>query len=104
MPDQRLDAAHPGTDRALREQLDQPELPGAVHVRAAAQLAGVVADLDDADLVAVLLAEQRHRAEPAGLVLGGDEGAHLLVVLQHGVDLVLDLVAAPRPAPRRRAR
>ena len=90
-PDQRLDPPHAGADRGLRQQLDQAELPGAVHVGAAAQLAGVVADLDHAHRVAVLLAEQRHRADPAGLLLRGDERAHLVVVEQHGVDLVLDV-------------
>ena len=48
--DQRLDPAHAGADRRLAEQLDQAELAGARGVRAAAQLAGVVADLDDAHL------------------------------------------------------
>ena len=67
--DQRLDPAYPGADRRLGEDLHQAELAGAGHVRAAAQLAGVVADLDDPHLVAVLLAEQRHRADPARLLL-----------------------------------
>ena len=101
--DQRLDTAHAGADRRLAEQLDQAELAGAVHVRAAAQLAGVVADLDDADLVAVLLAEQRHRAHRPRLVWRGVEGADLEVVDEHLVDLLLD-VAQHRSAARRPAR
>jgi hypothetical protein len=60
-------------------------------VRAAAQLPGVVADLDHPHLVAVLLAEERHRADPPRLVLRGDERAHLVVVQQDVVDLVLDV-------------
>ena len=60
--DQRLDAAYAGADRRLAEQLDHAELAGAAGVRAAAELARPVADRDHAHLVAVLLAEQRHRA------------------------------------------
>ena len=67
--DQRLDAAHAGADRRLAEELDQAELAGALRVGAAAELARPVADRDDADLVAVLLAEQRHRADVARLLL-----------------------------------
>jgi len=47
---------------AFGEQLDHAQLPGPVHVRTAAQLAGVVADLHHPDRVAVPLAEQRHGA------------------------------------------
>ena len=90
-PDQRLDAAHARADRRLAEQLDHADDRAARHVRAAAQLARVVADLDDAHLVAVLLAEHRDRAEPPRLVLVGDEPAHLEVAQQHLVDLVLDV-------------
>ncbi len=65
--DQRLDPPHAGADRRLAEQLDHAELAGARGVGAAAQLAGVVADLDTTrTCVAVLLAEQRHRADRAG--------------------------------------
>ena len=48
---------------------------------AAAQLARPlpVADLDHPHHVAVLLAEQRHRAEPLGLVTGGLDRAHRVV-------------------------
>ncbi len=89
--DQRLDPADAGADRRLGEDLHQAELAGPGDVRAAAQLAGVVADLDDPHLVAVLLAEQRHRAQPARLVLRGDERVHLEVAQQHLVDLLLDV-------------
>src|SRR6266511_4193803 len=90
--DQRRDPAHPGPDRRLVQDLDHPELAGARGMGTAAQLARVVADLDDADLVAVLLAEQRHRADPARLLLRGDERVHLQVAHQHLVDLLLDVV------------
>src|SRR5690606_3450422 len=48
--DQRLHAAHARADRLLAQHLDQAELAGAVDVGAAAELAGVVADLDHPDL------------------------------------------------------
>ena len=67
--DERLDPAYAGADRGLAEQLDHAELAGAAGVRAAAELARPVADRDDAHLVAVLLAEQRHRAGLHRLVL-----------------------------------
>ena len=70
----------------------RPSWPERGHVRAAAQLPRVVADLDDPDPLAVLLAEQRHRAEPARLGLRGDERVHLEVADQHLVDLLLDVV------------
>src|SRR5674536_260143 len=84
-PDQRLHPAKPGPDRGLAEDLDQPELAGALGVGTATHLARVVAHLDDADLVAVPLAEQRHRPDPPRLGLVGDEGADLQVVDQYGV-------------------
>lgn len=97
--DERLDPAHAGADRRLGEDLDEAELGGAGHVRAAAQLAGVVADLDDPDPLAVLLAEQRHGADPARLLLGGDEGVHLEVGQEHLVDLLLHVVQHARRHP-----
>ena len=42
------------------QQLDQADLAGGPGVHAAAEFGGEVADLDDADLVAVLFAEERH--------------------------------------------
>src|SRR5674536_298389 len=90
-PDQRLHPAKPGPDRGLAEDLDQPELAGALGVGTATQLSGVVAHLDDANLVAVPLAEQRHRPDPPRLGLVGDEGADFQVVDQYGVHLVLDV-------------
>jgi hypothetical protein len=62
-----------------------------VHVGATAQLLRVVADRDDADLVAVLLAEERDRAGLARLVQREDLRTHVVVVQQHVVDLVLDV-------------
>ena len=83
------------------QDLHQAELAGAGHVRAAAQLPRVVADLDHPDLIAVLLAEQRHRADPARLLLRGEERVHLEVAQQHLVDLLLHVVQHrwARPPP-----
>ena len=58
-------------------------------MRAAAQLARVIADLDHPDLIAVLLPEQGQRAQLARLLLGGVERVHVQVVDQDIVDLVL---------------
>ena len=71
----------------------QADLGGRAHVRAAAELARVlaVADLDHAHDVAVLLAEQRHRAEPLGLLERRRDRAHRVVGEDPGVDLVLDV-------------
>ena len=81
--------------------LTRPSWPELCDVGAAAELAGVVADLDDADLVAVLLAEQRQRAHRPGLRLRGVEGVDLEVVDEDRVDLVLDVAQHAR---RHRAR
>src|SRR6266702_792034 len=86
---QRLDPAHARADGRLAEHLDEAKLAGPGHVRAAAQLARVVADLDHPDLVAVLLPEQGQRAQLARLLLGGVERVHVQVVDQDIVDLVL---------------
>ena len=81
---------------ALEVSRDDPEradLGGRAHVRAAAQLARVlaVADLDHPHDVAVLLAEQRHRAEPLGLVERRRDRAHRVVARDPLVDPVLDV-------------
>ena len=69
------------------------DLGGVADVRAAAQLARVVAlaDLHHAHHVAVLLAEQRHRAEALGLLQRGGDRAHRVGVGDPGVHLVLDV-------------
>ena len=63
------------TGLSLRDH-ERADLCGRANVRAAAQLARVVVDLDDAHLVAVLLAEEHHRAELARLVDRRHERAH----------------------------
>ncbi len=57
-------------------------------MRAAAQFPRVVAHLNDADLLAVLLPEQRERAQCPRLFNRGVEGTNVEVVDQHLIDLV----------------
>ena len=59
----RLDPAQVGADRALAHDLDRADEAERVHVRAAAQLDRVLARLEHAHEVAVLVAEERDRAE-----------------------------------------
>ena len=61
---ERLDAAHAGGDAGFFGDDERPDVAGGAHVRAAAELDAESGDRHDADLVAVLLAEQRHRARP----------------------------------------
>ncbi|EGY00849.1 hypothetical protein AZA_84542 [Nitrospirillum viridazoti Y2] len=95
---QRLDTAHAGGDGALRHDLEQADVTGAAHMGAAAQLHGVLtaqafvlpAHADDADLVAVLLPEQRHGALLDGLGRGHQAGDDLAVAQDAGVHCRLD--------------
>ena len=98
--DERLDPAHAGADRGLAQELHEAELAGAVRVRAAAELARPVADRDDAHAVAVLLAEQRHRADRAGLRPGVMISAWTArSSSEHVVDPRLDVGQDRRRAP-----
>src|SRR5690606_39252425 len=102
-PRHRFDAAHTRAAALLPRDQKLPDLAGGAHVRAAAQLVapalGAVARLGDrhgADHLAVLLAEQRHRAfaarlgERLGDDLGGPVGEdHLVDLPGDGVKLRL---------------
>ena len=70
-------------------------------MRAAAELAGEAVHLDDAHDVAVLLAEEHHRAELARLVDRRQERAHRPVLEDALVDDLLDALAL---LPRERLR
>ena len=82
-----FDAADSGRDGAFAEELDGADLAGGGGVGASAELGGEVADLDDAHLVAVLLAEERHGVvlvdgDVDGHVFEGDDGGvreHFLI-------------------------
>ena len=56
----RLHTPNTGRHAAFLQNLDQADLSGLRGVRAAAKFGRKVANLDDADFVAILLAEQRH--------------------------------------------
>ena len=101
----RLDAAHVRRRGRLGGDLQDADDARAAHVRAAAQLARpvAVADLHHPHDVAVLLAEQRHRAEAARLVQRGRERPHRMVGEDLRVHHVLDvahLLLAQRRAVR----
>ena len=66
-PGQRLDPAHVGRARALGDDREDPQLGRVRHVGPSAELARDVVHLDHPHPLAVLLAEQRHRAERLGL-------------------------------------
>ena len=86
----------PEADRALGRDHERPDLRGPAHVRPAAELARVARDLDDAHLVAVLLAEQHHRAELLRLLDRRHERVDGEVLEDLLVDAALDLLALVR--------
>jgi hypothetical protein len=57
-----LDASHPRGNATLAEDPEEPDVARPRDVRAAAELGRVVAEPEDADVLVVLLAEERHRA------------------------------------------
>ena len=87
----RLDAPYVGRVRALREDVKHADLSGEMHVRSTAQLARVLAlaDLHHAHHLAVLLAEQGHRAEALGLRQRRGDRAHGIVAGNPLVDAIL---------------
>ena len=69
------------------------DLGGRAHVRSAAELGGVARHLDDADDVAVLLAEQHHRPQAARFLDRRLEDVHGKPFEDLLVDAALDLVS-----------
>ena len=84
-PDTRRDAA-PGDD------CEEPDVACRGHVRAAAQLHADARDADDADLVAVFFAEERHRAGRDSLLGRPDLGLHRRIAVDLLVDDSLDAI------------
>ena len=84
-----LDAAGAGGDGHLGDDLDDADLAGGGHVRAAAEFLGIAADVDDADALAVFVAEEGEHV--IGLLVVVD-----LVDLDRGVlqDLPIDELLA----------
>ena len=100
-----LDPARAGADRPLGEDHDRPDLGRRADVGAATELARVALDLDDAHLLAVLLAEEHHGAEVARLLDRRDERAHRVVFEDDSVDVGRDrsrAVCRLSPGSRRR--
>ena len=85
----RLDAPDAGRDAAFGDDLEEADVAGARDVRAAAKLARG-ADVEHAHLVAVLLAEEHHRAELLRVVDRHHARAGRRVVEDLGVDDRLD--------------
>ena len=92
-PRHRLDAPHVRRARGLAEDVKEADLRRRAHVRATAELARVLAlaDLDHAHDLAVLLAEQRHRAQPLGLLERRRDRAHRIVRQHPLVHAILDI-------------
>ena len=92
---QRLDPPHARADRAFRHDLQQLNVAQRADVGAAAQLDRIIlvgrpSHREDADLVAIFLAEQRHRARGNGVIRGHQAGRYRLVRADMGVDVGLD--------------
>ena len=81
-----LDTADAGSNRTLADDLEAADLSGVLDVGAAAELGGPALNINNADDLAVLLAEQSHSAQLLGLFDG-----HLLDSDVHRLeDLVVD--------------
>src|SRR5260221_462848 len=85
----RLDAADARGDAAFGSDAEKADVAGVRHVSAAAQLARGT-DVEHAHLVAVLLAEEHHRAQLLRVVDGHDARRRRLVPQDLGVHQVLD--------------
>src|SRR5713226_3347402 len=85
----RLDAAHARRNAALGRDLEEADVAGARHVRAAAQLARGT-DVEHAHLVAILFSEERHGAALDRVVELHDARRSRLVPEDFGVHHRLD--------------
>ena len=86
----RFDPAHAGRDAAFGDDGEEADVAGGRDVCAAAKLQAEVRDAHDADLVAVFLSEQRHRAGGDRLLRGADLRLHGSVSADLFVDDSLD--------------
>src|SRR5204863_321476 len=62
LPGERLDAAHAGSDPALAHDLEEPDVAGALHVSAAAQLHRELTQAQYPHVLVVFLAKERDGA------------------------------------------
>ena len=91
-----LDPADARADGAFGQEDERPDLGGGSHVRPSAELRREAGDLDYAHDVAVLLAEEHHRAETASFVDRRLEDVHREVLEDLLVDDALDALALLR--------
>ena len=89
LPGRGLDATQVASDAALADDLDGAYVAGRTHVGATAQL-DRVADLQYAHDVAVLVTEERDRAEGSGFLLRGLEYASWCIGKRFAVGERLD--------------
>jgi hypothetical protein len=87
-----FNAAHAGRNAAFVDDLAEADIAGAAHVGSAAQLLAEIGDVDDAHLIAVLFAEQRHGACADGFIERHHFGFHLGIAEDLLVDEPLHLV------------
>lgn len=90
LPGQCLDPTHTGRDTGLGGEPEETDITGAPDVRAAAEFGREIPHADDADAIAVLVAEESERAGADGVVVGHLFGRDVGVFADAGVDLLFD--------------
>ena len=88
---QGFDPADAGCDAVFRQDLELADAAGVIDVGSAAELCGEITHLDNADFVAVLLAEQSHCAALLGIVDAHDGGIDIEALSDLLIDQILDL-------------
>ena len=83
---EKLKASQAGANAPLGHRHHRTDLPGALNVGAAAELGRELPEADDADNVAVLLAEEHHGAAPARILKRHHVGGFGQVVSDSAVD------------------
>ena len=87
----RLDAAHAGGDAAFAQDLEEADVPGARHVRAAAQLHRELTHAQHAHVLLVFLAEEGNGARGNGRVVSHLVGLGRRVAADLDIHEALDL-------------
>jgi len=86
-----LNTADAGCDATFGDYLEETDVAGAAHMRAATEFSREIAHLHHADFIAVLLAKERHRAGLDRIVVTHIGNGHRLVVHDNVVDERFDL-------------